>query len=95
MSNIYRITKAIYSQMAEQLALRVENDDFYSGTIGISDGDRVHYLELSIVLYRDRASGEVIDIEAIWWESYTIDERCDSTPQINDFDFSLFKRALL
>jgi hypothetical protein len=54
-------------------------------------------LEASLIIYRDSKSGLIVDIEPIWWDSYTIIEQEEGEQKlmINDFDFSRLKEELL
>lgn len=97
MKNIYTIKKAIYRSFAEQIAQAVGRGCYLSGVFSCAEGDVVHKLELSIVIYRDKASGEIIEVSDVWWDSYTIERTVDGEPvlKINDFDFIMLKRELL
>jgi hypothetical protein len=50
-----------------------------------------------MVVYRDKESGEIIDLAEVWWDSYTIENRADGDVvlKINDFDFALLCKQLI
>ena len=97
MRNSYIITKNIYRAFAEQIAAKMEGLHYLSGVFSVADGEVVHRLELSIIIYREAGGGEVIDLSDVWWESYTIERQSDGEPRlkINDFDFALLYKALM
>lgn len=97
MKNIYSIKKRIYRDFAEQIAERIGNSCYLSGVFSVPEGDVVHRLELSIVIYRDGASGEIEAVSDVWWDSYTIERSISGEPvlKINDFDFRLLQKELV
>ena len=97
MKKIYSITKACYKQFAEQIISKMDGQHYLSGIFSVVDGQVVHRLELSIIIYREAGSGEVAAISDVWWDSYTIERGEDSEPRlkVNDFDFALLYKQLM
>lgn len=97
MKNLHTITNVIYNKFAEQIAARIIGRNYLSEVFTLTDGDVSHRLELSIIIYREAGSGEVVDISDVWWDCYTIETNEDGEPvlKINDFDFSLLHKALM
>ena len=97
MKNTHTITKAIYKSFAEQIAEDAIGRNYISDVFYVTDKDVEHRLELSLIIYRDRRSGEVTDIADVWWDSYTIETNEDGEPvlKINDFDMKLLYKELM
>ena len=96
MKNIHTITKVIYNKFAEQVAARAIGKNYLSEVFSVTDRDVTHRLELSIIIYREAGSGEVIDISDVWWDSCTIEltESGEQVLKINDFDFTQLYKEL-
>ena len=97
MKDIYTITKGCYRSFAEQIVSRLGGGHYISGVFRHAEGEVVHRLELTMVVYRDKRSGEIIDLAEVWWDSYTIENRADGDVvlKINDFDFALLCKQLI
>ena len=82
--------------MAEQVAARAIGKNYLSEVFSVTDRDVTHRLELSIIIYREAGSGEVIDISDVWWDSCTIEltESGEQVLKINDFDFAQLYKEL-
>lgn len=96
MKNYYTITKSIYKAFAEQVAASAIGKNYLSEVFSVTDRDVTHRLELSIIIYREAGSGEVIDISDVWWDSCTIEltESGEQVLKINDFDFTQLYKEL-
>ena len=97
MKNIYSITKQHYKNFAEQIATSAAGKHYLSDIFSVAEGDVVHRLELSIIIYRDRGSGEVTGISDVWWDCYTIElgEDGEMRLKINNFDFTQLHKQLI
>ena len=97
MKNPHTITKAIYKCFAEQIAECAVGRNYLSDVFYVTDKDVEHRLELSLIIYRDRRSGEVTDINDVWWDCCTIETNEDGAPllKINDFDIALLYKELM
>ena len=97
MKDIYTITKGCYRSFAEQIVSRLGRGHYISGVFSHSIGGVVHRLELTLIIYRDAGSGEIVDISDVWWDSYTIEqgESGEMVLKINDFDFALLCKQLI
>ena len=75
----------------------MEGKHYLSEVFLLPDGEVTHRLELSIIIYREAGSGELIDISDVWWDSYTIESSQSGEPvlKINDFDFALLYKELI
>ena len=92
MKDICTITKSCYRDFAEQIAQRIGSGNYLNGVFYSQTPQGQHRLEVSLIIYRDPISGLIVDIDAVWWDSYTIIEQ-DEDPvlKINDFDFSILR----
>ena len=97
MKSIYTITKGCYRDIAEQIAQRIGSGCYLNGVFYSDSPHGRDCLEASLIIYRDSKSGLIVDIDAVWWDSYTIIEQEDGEPKlmINDFDFSRLKEELV
>lgn len=97
MKDIYSITKGCYRDLAEQIALKIEDRSYLSGVFYSENRGVCHRLEISIVVYRDAVSGSITDICDVWWDSYTITEDADGQVVLkcNDFDFARLRSELI
>lgn len=93
---MYAIKKTDYCKFAEQIALRAEDRNWFSGVLELSSDGLLHRLELTMVIYRDPKSHKITDVADVWWDSCTFtSENYTTPPMVNDFDFVRFREALL
>lgn len=97
MKSICTITKGCYRDFAEQIVQRIGSRSYLNGVFFSDSPKGQHRLEVNLIIYRDPISGLIVDIDAVWWDSYTIIEQEDGEPKlmINDFDFSRLKEELV
>ena len=97
MKNTHTITREVYNYFAERISARMEGKHYLSEVFNYDDGQVVHRLELSLMIYREAGSGELIDIGDVWWDCTTIetDEDGEMTLKINDFDYHELYRTIM
>ena len=97
MENTHTITREVYNYFAERISARMEGKHYLSEVFNYDDGQVVHRLELSLMIYREAGSGELIDIGDVWWDCTTIetDEDGEMTLKINDFDYKELYRLIM
>ena len=97
MKDIYTITKGCYRGFAEQIVSRLDGGHYISGVFRHAVGDIVHRLELTMMVYRDKSTRQIVDVSEVWWDSYTIVPTVggDVVLKINDFDFALLCKELI
>ena len=97
MENTHTITREVYNYFAERISARMEGKHYLSEVFNYDDGQVVHRLELSLMIYREASSGELIDIGDVWWDCTTIetDEDGEMTLKINDFDYKELYRIIM
>ena len=76
---------------------RLGRAHYISGVFSHSIGGVVHRLELTLIVYREAGSGEIVDVSDVWWDSYTIEQGEDGEMvlKINDFDFAKLYKELI
>ncbi|MFR9668537.1 MAG: hypothetical protein SNJ33_02135 [Rikenellaceae bacterium] len=86
-----------YSTLSTLLYDRIEEEDFFSGSINYQIENIECELLTTIIIYRQSDSIEqfnfssIVDIVPVWWEFTTV---VDGELRLNDFDFQLLKNSL-
>ena len=97
MKNTHTITREVYNFFAERISAKMVGKHYLSEVFKYDDGEVVHRLELSLMIYREAGSGELIDIGDVWWDCTTIEFDEDGEPvlKINDFDYKELYRIIM
>jgi len=92
---MYRVSSALYNELAWRLAERIGRDGYFSGSIELETAGAECRLVLSAVVYRRRETmpegeSEIIsDLVPVWWEFHTATEEGEA---INDFSFGELRK---
>ena len=95
---MYSLQPEIYCDLAAAVAQSLSNIYYFNGSVEHLDGDAECRLTASLIIYRHRAglfsdeTDYITDIVPVWWECHTM---VDGVEVENDFDFALFRDAML
>lgn len=91
------IDSQTYDNVAERLAEKIGDKDYYSGSVRWDCPEYDSELTATLVVYHstctapDRSWNVISDVVPIWWTFSTL---TDTGEALNDFDFGEIKRRL-
>jgi hypothetical protein len=97
MNCLWSVSEICYDDFAEKIVAAVGKREYFSGVFYSHTPDVSYRLELSIAIYRDQKSGEVVDVAFVWWDCTTIveDEDGGECFMPNDFDIDRLYELLV
>lgn len=85
------ITEQIYEEIANLLLQRIEENNFFNGSVEYDTDEFYSTLTCTLIICRDAENDRIISILPVWWE-YNIALYDGEKPC--DFDWNEFNRYL-
>lgn len=88
---MYEISDELYLKVAERLLFEIGHDNYFSGSVSLTEGDMVCKLTCTVMVgygeseYDGSGFRPITRLTPIWWEFHTI-EGCEEI--LNDFSFN-------
>lgn len=89
---VVEITSALYQEAANYLAEAIGEEEYFSGKVEFNSENVECRLTISVIVYRNRVSGEINDLVPVWWEFDTL---VDGEERLNDFSFRYLRALFL